>query len=311
MCVIAVCVETPLSEEQIEKMYAANSHGVGVAWREKEKKTGEAWVRWIKGIDTLDASKELIATLPLPYIAHFRVASVGPVRSQLCHPFPIDDRTTLALEGRTQGSVLFHNGTLGKWRDLMYEVALKGGHKIPNGIWNDSRAMAWMAGCLGIGVLEFFDQRLIAFGPGDLDVFAPERGQGWEAVEKGQWASNLLWKYRKPVKGYFGGNIHDDDPMPAKPLQLPEKTASSQSTTDAAKRQGESEVSPDQNPFHQSAKTVCYDRTGKEGAEKRAVSVRQTTQQGTQEIATGFAPESPLGMLEWVRKLNPKRRKGR
>lgn len=177
MCVIMVCGDKRPSPELVDKAWNHNDHGGGVAWREPNSKN-ETIVRWEKGLDK-EQMQEYCKTLPFPFIAHFRIASVGGRLEDLCHPFEIGPKASTKLSGVTSRGVLFHNGTWGQWRSMGMEAAINRGIKVPPGPWSDSRTMAWLASHLGEGVLEFINERTVFFGPKSWQIF----GDGWEEVE--------------------------------------------------------------------------------------------------------------------------------
>lgn len=202
MCVIAIVNKVRPTPEQVERMFKANDHGGGVAWREK------GVVKWKKGLD-LAQMQELIATLPLTtFIAHFRIASSGAQIKALCHPFPIEAKVDLALEGETKGYVLFHNGHWANWKDFSQQTALRMAKPIPLGSWSDTRALAWAAHNYGLGILEMIDEKVVAFGPNDLEV---SRGKdGWDDVG-GIWCSNKSWNWGyRGAKGFFSDTTRQD-----------------------------------------------------------------------------------------------------
>lgn len=182
MCVIFFADKVRPSELMVEAAFQANSDGGGIAWRE------DGQVKWRKGLN-LDEMLDLTQKLPIPFVAHFRIASIGGVSPQLTHPFPIEKDTSNALQGRTKSFVLFHNGHWGKWREDMREVSIKGAYPLPTGKWNDSRAMAWLAAHLGLGVLELIDEKVIAFGPKTSVIF----GGVWSVVND-VLVSNRSWE---------------------------------------------------------------------------------------------------------------------
>lgn len=150
MCVIINCVNEFPSLATLESAEQMNPHGAGVAWVENGK------VKYKKGID-LDAKKifEMTKTLPLPAIIHFRIASIGKIIPELCHPFPINENADLTLEGISD-SVLFHNGTWSNWKKAIEDSISK--KQIPfslaNQEWSDSRSMAWLADKFGVDILK-------------------------------------------------------------------------------------------------------------------------------------------------------------
>src|SRR6185503_15959688 len=115
--------------------------------------------------------------------------TVGGKVKELCHPFPVTRDVSLALQGKTDGFVVFHNGHWGQWKEKSLDAAVKHKVKVPNGKWSDSRAMAWSAHLYGVPVLEFIDEKAIAFGPEEIEVF----GSGWTLVDD-VWVSNRHWE---------------------------------------------------------------------------------------------------------------------
>src|SRR5262245_58722778 len=114
VCVILVVRTNRPSEQMVEKAWNWNDHGGGVAWIAEEK--GKKIVRWRKNL-TEGEMQDACRTLPLPYVAHFRIASQGGRNPELCHPFPVVRTVPTALEGKTSSGVLFHNGTWSMWRE--------------------------------------------------------------------------------------------------------------------------------------------------------------------------------------------------
>ena len=167
------------SVDMINKAWDRNDDGAGIAWREPAQKGAGVEVVWKKGLSLVEVT-QLCADLPLPYVVHFRVASCGGVRPSLTHPFPVHNLTSPALEGRTKGYVLFHNGDWKGWAEAAREAVIRTKTPIPVGRWSDSRAMAWLCSIYGLGFMEFLpDQRGIAFGPEGLEIF---NGPGWKMV---------------------------------------------------------------------------------------------------------------------------------
>jgi hypothetical protein len=178
------------TQEMVEKAWIYNDDGGGLAWREKDPITGVVQVLWKKGIETPEEMWDLCSKLPIPYVAHFRVASSGGIRPQLTHPFPITHNSPLALSGRTSGYVLFHNGDWKEWHSEARLAAIHSGVKVPSGKWSDSRAIAWLSSIYGEGFLEFLpNQKGIAFGPKNVEIFI---GGGWTEVNE-VWCSNRFF----------------------------------------------------------------------------------------------------------------------
>jgi hypothetical protein len=193
VCVIAVVQDDRPTSEQVNQMWDKNKHGAGVAWRQG------GFVHWKKGLSLVDVQK-MNESLPFPYVLHFRVPSHGTSANWLaCHPFPIDANASTKLEGKTKGSVLFHNGMWLKWKDELKDIAIRGHWKLPSGVWSDSRGLAWAAHHLGHGILELIDEKVCVFGPEDTELF-------------GQWVkcgrlvvSNKMWE---PIKNVYHHGGH-------------------------------------------------------------------------------------------------------
>src|SRR5688572_7373629 len=164
MCVIIVCENDHPSSEMIEKMWKQNPHGAGAAWKADGK------LHWKKGL-SLEEVTELSPTLPLPYVMHFRLASVGGIDRKLTHPYTIDEFDNgLSLEGSTTGSLLFHNGHWGIWKDAVLAAAPVFGQPIPSGKWTDTRAMAWLTKLYGEGYLDLMGEKTIIMRPEGMRV---------------------------------------------------------------------------------------------------------------------------------------------
>ncbi len=111
MCIIMICNEKP-TDKILEEANRLNSDGAGIAYRENNE------VHWQKGLN-LREIKKYTKELPLPYIVHFRIATIGGRVSELTHPFPVTADSPNWLAGKTKGSVLFHNGT---YRDFYEDI---------------------------------------------------------------------------------------------------------------------------------------------------------------------------------------------
>lgn len=192
MCVIMVTEELRPTPEMVRKAWNANPHGFGIAWYEQDGKT--SYVRWQKGVTKVEEALALCANTPLPYVAHFRVASVGGVKDVLTHPFIVSKTSPLMLKGRTRGCLLFHNGHWGVWAERALEAAINSNSLIPSGDWSDSRAMAWMISIYGPGFMEFLtEQKGVLISPERMHLFTGK--QGWERVNQ-VWCSNDLFMTR-------------------------------------------------------------------------------------------------------------------
>lgn len=209
MCVILICDRSRPTPEMVKASWAANDHGGGAAWLDFEGsgKSRRRVVRWEKGLSE-DEMADRCATLPIPFIAHFRIASQGGRSMDLTHPFPLEPSVSLRWEGGSCAEgVLFHNGNWSDWKKTMLDAAVRFGKRLPSGVWSDSRALAFLATTIGEGFLEFIEgQRICVFTPqpdgfgGDytLNLYGwwPTRIPGDEAEGGGILPSNESWKPR-------------------------------------------------------------------------------------------------------------------
>lgn len=192
MCVIMVCEDTKPSPDMLRAGFRANDKGAGIAWREntpadkKAKTPASTKVRWKKAITDPEEVVQMVDKLPLPFVVHFRIPSIGGGSVDLTHPFPIRKGVELDHEG-TADEVLFHNGTWHRWDDEMFKAALLKGVKLPRAPFSDSRMMAWLTHLLGRGFLDKIDEKVIVFSANDIEIFGENRG--WVNVE-GIWCSN-------------------------------------------------------------------------------------------------------------------------
>jgi hypothetical protein len=168
MCIIAICETRALNKNEFNNCWDSNSHGMGYAhWNGKQivstkghMKKKEAW--------------DIYQTVALPHVVHFRIRSAGEVVEELTHPFLIEHASREFGEYSGVTPVLFHNGTVSDWRELVIMAAMQT-KVFPEGAMSDSRAMAIAMSVAGERILEFFS------------------GMKWVVVEKdsfrkyGQW----------------------------------------------------------------------------------------------------------------------------
>jgi predicted glutamine amidotransferase len=177
MCVILVCPENIRPDSAtIAACHRANPHGAGVAWRED----GE--VRWSKGLEP-DELESLISGLTGEIVIHFRIASVGEVTPQLCHPFPVTARATTRLSGHAR-AVLFHNGTWSDWRENLRRMPR---HHQSDGLLSDTRVAASLVDLCGVDVLDRLPGRRVFFDRDFTELYGEWRE--WRGMK----ASNLYF----------------------------------------------------------------------------------------------------------------------
>jgi len=182
MCVaLATDNKTKISLAILRACESANPHGGGVAWREGKR------IRWEKGI----GAEEIHAIMKRekgPFLVHFRIATVGNAKPELCHPYPVGGNASLALSGKAS-SVIAHNGTWYSWRSTIDKAARILKATIPSGPWSDSRAMAWLVSHVGNRAFNCDTRsRFARFTRKGIELFGE-----WHKL-KGYHASNLNWR---------------------------------------------------------------------------------------------------------------------
>jgi hypothetical protein len=197
MCV-AILVEAEIAPATLAACEDANPHGGGLAWIAGDQIAYRKGLRWRE-------MARLAATLPRPFLAHFRWATHGGVRDYLCHPFPLGARalTSRAVEGLAP-AVLIHNGV---WPDYL--------RWMPGGIeaerWSDTAVAAYATEVVGEDILDHvgWSNAVARATAGRMDITL--RGR-WMDHTDGNVYSNLSWLPRPAVRPTFRL-----EPMPAKP----------------------------------------------------------------------------------------------
>jgi hypothetical protein len=192
MCVILTAEDRRPSTRAIDLARAANPDGAGIAWIERGK------VRFVKGVgaDVVEEVCALAATVPVPFIVHFRIRTVGETCDALCHPFPLSGGAMTRTKGSSKRGVLFHNGTWQDWRGSLLQAATASGTAIGDGPMSDSRAMAHLAIILGTSILGAIEgQRIAVLTPRGIERF----GDGWTEIVAGVNASNMRWAVTRPA----------------------------------------------------------------------------------------------------------------
>jgi len=203
MCVILVPTKEHPPEETLYAAEKVNPHGGGIAWKNTKGK-----LSYEKAIDA-DRIIEIIKEKnpPIPYIIHFRIASVGEVCPKLTHPFPVNKQVKLKTKGTENKALLFHNGTWSEWKESI--MPFSGAADFPEGSyhdWSDSRALAYMAYKTKRGFLKFIDEKIaIIEKNGNVDIYGT-----WHK-RQGIWSSNLHHvRSENTYHGNYGNNYSYD-----------------------------------------------------------------------------------------------------
>lgn len=152
MCQILIATADQLlaEQEQLKQEAAANPHGIGFAFQSAGS------VHFIKDLDLVQTISILNQLEPeTRVIVHFRLASVGKVAAELTHPFPLNLNQLDQLQGEA-AAVLFHNGTVSNWDNLLFTHADLS--TLPAGNWSDTRALAYLAAAKGTAIINLVSQ---------------------------------------------------------------------------------------------------------------------------------------------------------
>jgi len=204
MCLIIVADTARPTDTEIREAHLSNSDGIGIAYRAPD----DPLVTWVKGLTPTQAI-ELTASIPLPFIIHFRWATHGGTSPLLCHPFPVSRNVGVTLTGHAK-ELLFHNGVWDEHVQFRQKAALRGPV-------SDTRIMAYVLWREGVTNREGVALQ-IADQAGKLALFTSEgitrygtwlQGKASEAdTTAGCYYSNLnhCWTFTSPFKGYHYGS---------------------------------------------------------------------------------------------------------
>jgi predicted glutamine amidotransferase len=173
-----------MSIQEVVNCWTNNSDGAGMAWVEG----GKVHVR--KGFMTLE---EFIAAYSginvLPHVVHFRIGTSGPNCAELTHPFVISKESPLDVNQDIDDAVLFHNGVFSDWKEMSKSFFFNTYQSVPEGPFNDTRALAIVLNTLGYNALTFVDGRFVVMTPKGIDTFGT-----WEEEEGIMFSnSNFRW----------------------------------------------------------------------------------------------------------------------
>ena len=157
MCIIFACHEKLPPEDDLRAGAWRNDDGAGIAWL-----AGNGKVRWVKGLksDHEEVVKYIEKNkIKFPLAIHFRNASVGGNSLLLTHPFPVTRGVELLNEGEAN-KILMHNGHVVDWdKHFMHCLYSSPEVQCPDGLWSDSRVLAFLVASKGEGILNFVGGR--------------------------------------------------------------------------------------------------------------------------------------------------------
>jgi hypothetical protein len=201
MCVIVICTDVKPNFDTVMQCHRENPDGFGIAWVQDEK------VRYKKGIVTPRDAYDEIQEIELPFVCHFRKASIGGYSRVLHHPFEISEESNLDFEGECD-RLLFHNGTFPFWRVMLTAAQITIPEEIVNGKsveepMSDSRAIAMTIAKLNqkskdCSILRQIGGHFVVLDAKDNKIWM----YGDFLEEKGISFSNLKWK----TYSYYGSS---------------------------------------------------------------------------------------------------------
>lgn len=185
MCV-AISMEpgTELSLDEVEKMTKANADGIGVAWAE------DGQVFWYKSIayEPKAAQKFIEERKGFFRLVHFRLATAGGGRVELCHPFEVGPMANCSKTGHSS-QVLIHNGHWHRWTDVI-DILRKEGALPDIGPWSDSRLAAFLASHDPDWLDAVNGKVALMDGEGNTKLLGT-----WESLRPGIKVSNKNWEH--------------------------------------------------------------------------------------------------------------------
>jgi hypothetical protein len=225
MCIICEC-NVKLTHEEFDSCFIGNSHGAGFAWR-----GNDGMNHYKKGFMDKGSAWEAYQDVPIPHIAHFRLASAGGVSEELTHPFIVSKESPLPLTWGGKEALVFHNGTISDWRVMLFGLSLYTG--LPTGGMSDTRfvAMALSTEKLGIDALCFFisskfgmldtDGKIYRYGTWEQD------GENWYSnggYKRAVYVSSAPYVYTGSRWGspYGGYSEYGDDDLDA--ISVPDRS---------------------------------------------------------------------------------------
>ena len=206
MCVIIGTIgKEKVSEKEIRQAWEGNSDGAGMAWRQ-----GDGKIRVEKGFMKLKEFERAYEQINVfPHVLHFRIGTSGDKCPELTHPFPCDGHTKNSLEF-TADEVLFHNGIVSNWKDLLFNLApaLKKGElkKMLNEPLNDTRVIAYYVERIGKEILGLASGKWLHFDKDNLTMY----GQGWDKENK-FFYSNTSFRHSGKYLWQSGNSNWDSD----------------------------------------------------------------------------------------------------
>lgn len=207
------------SRKIIDAAHSENCHGSGVAWFNEDGLC--QYEKWLYPHEV----EKLIGEIPLPFIIHFRSASLGGLSNLLNHPFIISEKSPLSLTGVAE-QLLVHNGTIKEYKEILSKAKIPETKDEP---LSDSRAMAMLLGKFNKSVQQ--EKLLKYFSQNNKNRFVLMDSKsktfkmfGDFTFENGCHYSNMKWKneynQNEHYLNYWTNRYSESDVLPT-PKLLP------------------------------------------------------------------------------------------
>lgn len=221
MCVAAV-IHRPVTLSYLRAMEKENPDGAGVAWLPP----GATAVRFVRGLSAQEVWDLQESLVNPPYLLHFRWATQGAEVPEMTHPFPLGPRALMGELTGDASSVLIHNGTWSRERQL---AALKNSLEaslMPIAVLeaaSDTAIAAFLLPEQPALIDEIKWATCLAWADGGR--LAMSFTGDWSELEGNQY-SNLYWHPSERRSRYAGWSYSDYLPafkVPAAPAPAPDK----------------------------------------------------------------------------------------
>ncbi len=213
MCCLLIAVDRKPSIQDVHKMWTSNGDGGGLCYVNKEGKN-----EYIKGIQNPQEFYNLMVATELPFVAHFRLKSIGAIDPLLTHPFEISEKSELKTYNQTDNRLLLMNGTETWWDKYLSASGLeptvdKDGKEEPI---SDSRAIAMvLSRAKNNKFLKHASGKFVVLGYKNKKDKHCIRFYGDFTEDDGILYSNTHWKYKTHVQQHcqthYGHGCGDSD----------------------------------------------------------------------------------------------------
>jgi len=198
MCLIAICQNRKMSDNEIRNAFINNDDGVGIGYYK------DNLVKYKKGFMKSEDFKNFYRSFDvIPHVIHFRKKTDGEVCPELTHPFIIDATSRISLEYSGTDPILFHNGIHGDWEQELIVLCLINRIKIPAGPWSDSRFIAMSVHYLGTELLSLIKGKFVVIDNKSISYYGDFEEEKGILFSNSTHSYRIVDTYKKYVPDYF------------------------------------------------------------------------------------------------------------